>query len=225
MAEGGGVDERQRLARYERGNDPARVLALSDGVFAIVITLLVLELHVPDLARGQSLTAALGEIKPSFVAFLNSFVVVAIAWAGHRDLFALIRRTDRPLVWLNFLHLLPLAILPFGAALLARYETDPVALSIYGTLLVAISLTRLATWWYATARPHLLFTPLDARTRWFGIAAAAVPALVYALAIVIADRAPIASLVIYAAVPVIYFITITLARITAPPGSAGEDFT
>ena len=102
------MNDRRYLERYERGTDPARVLALNDGVFAIVITLLVLEVHVPDLARGQPLADALREVWPSFVAFLISFVVVAISWAGHRDLFTLIRRTDRVLVWLNILYLMPL---------------------------------------------------------------------------------------------------------------------
>src|SRR5215207_5476118 len=97
---GGSMDDKLQRERYERGHDPTRVLALSDGVFAIVITLLVLEIHVPDLASGQSLRAALREIRPSFVAFLISVVVTAIAWAGHRDLFSLVRRTDRALVWL-----------------------------------------------------------------------------------------------------------------------------
>ena len=100
------MDDRRHRERYERGNDPARVLTLSDGVFAIILTLLVLEIQVPDLAQGQTLRDALREVRPSFVAFLISFVVVAIAWAGHRDLFALIRRTSRVLVWLNILYLL-----------------------------------------------------------------------------------------------------------------------
>jgi uncharacterized membrane protein len=89
------MDQERARQSYERAHDPTRVLALSDGVFAIIITLLVLEIHVPDLARGQSLRDALREIRPSLTAFLISFVVVAIAWAGHRDIFALIRRTDR----------------------------------------------------------------------------------------------------------------------------------
>ena len=114
------MDGRRHPEHYERGNDPARVLTLSDGVFAIVLTLLVLEIQVPDLAQGQTLRDALREVRPSFIAFLISFVVVAIAWAGHRDLFALIGRTDRVLVWLNILYLLPLSILPFGASLIAR---------------------------------------------------------------------------------------------------------
>ncbi len=210
---------------YERAHDPARVLALSDGVFAIIMTLLVLEIHVPDLASGQSLRAALEEIRPSFLAFLISFVVVAIAWAGHRDLFSLVRRTDRVLVWLNLLYLLPLSVIPFGAALLARYASDAVALRMYGGLLVAIGLARIVIWLYATNRPHLLVTAIDAQSRRTGVAIVAVPGLAYLVAIAIANAAPTATLVIYCAVPVAYFIGVALARAAAPPDSAERDFT
>ena len=80
-------------------------------------------------------------------------------WVGHRDLFGLIRRTDRGLVWLNILYLLPLCLLPFGASLLGRHDQEPVALRIYGLVLVAIAVMRGATWVYATSRSHLLWPP------------------------------------------------------------------
>jgi uncharacterized membrane protein len=71
------ADERddQVRAMLERLHDPARVLALSDGVFAIIITLLVLEVHVPELTQGQSLNQALAELRPSLTAFVISFVL------------------------------------------------------------------------------------------------------------------------------------------------------
>jgi uncharacterized membrane protein len=134
------ADAARELA--ERLHDPARVLALSDGVFAIIITLLVLEVHVPELTQGQSLNQALAEIQPSFTAFVISFILAGMYWVGHRDLFALIRRTDRGLVWLNILYLLPLCLLPFGAGMLGRYDTEPVALRTYGLLLVLIAVMR-----------------------------------------------------------------------------------
>jgi uncharacterized membrane protein len=215
----------RELQRYDRQHDPARLLALSDGVFAIVLTLLVLEIQVPDLARGQSLNDALREVRPSFIGFLISFVVTAIAWAGHRDLFALIRRTDRNLVWLNVLYLLPVSLLPFGAALISRYEREPVALRMYGVLLFLIAVTRLFVWVYATKRPHLLFDPIDRRTRTVVVLMVGVSAVLNALAIVIAQGAPVASLAIYAAVPVLYFIGLFVDRATAPPGSVEGGFT
>lgn len=214
------MHKRQRREHGERGSDPARVLALSDGVFAITLTLLVLEIHVPDLAGGQSLVEAMREVAPSFVAFLISFVALAIAWGGHRDLFALIRRTNRPLVWLNFLYLLPLCLLPFGAALVSRHHREPVALTLYGTLLIAITVTRLTIWQYATRRPNLLFSPVDRRSRWLETAVLAVPGIGAALAVAVAGRSPPASLTIYTIAPLIYFVAMAVGRSTAPPESA-----
>jgi uncharacterized membrane protein len=217
------MDQQRERQSYERTHDPARVMALSDGVFAIVITLLVLEIHVPELTRGQTLREALEEIRPSFVAFLISFVVVAIAWVGHRDLFAHVRRTDRPLVWLNILYMLPLCLLPFGASLLARYERAEVALQLYGFMLLGIALTRVWMFWYGTGRPHLLYETIDRRSRLLGVAFVAVPAAVYLVAILLAGAAPRVSLWIYALVPILYLAGAWRARKTAPPGWAESE--
>ena len=210
---------------YERAHDPARLLALSDGVFAIILTLLVLEIHVPDLSSGQSLRSALEDIRPSFVAFVISFIVVAIAWAGHRDLFALIKRSDRMLTWLNILYLFPLSILPFAASLLSRYETDAIAIGVYGACLVAVAVTRLLIWYYATGNPHLLHAPIDTRSRRAGAAFAIGPGIAYIIAVALADSFPHVSLAIYYAVPVLYFLSVALARASAPPNAAERDFT
>jgi uncharacterized membrane protein len=215
----------EELRARERTHDPSRVLTLSDGVCSIIITLLVIELHAPGLGRGETLGGALEELRPSLTAFIISFVVVAIAWASHRDLFALIRRTDRGLVWLNILYLFPLCLVPFGASLIAKYPKDPVALRMYGLLLVAIALTRLGIWAYATGRPDLLFTPTDPRSRHLGMAVPAGTAAIYILAVAIAGEFPRLSLLVYAAVPVLYFGAISLARSMAPKGAAGRNFT
>jgi uncharacterized membrane protein len=219
------MDQERELKRYDRLHDPARVLGLSDGVFAIIITLLVLEIQVPDLAGGQTLREALAEVRPSFIGFLISFVVVAISWAGHRDLFAHIRRTDRGLVWLNIVYLLPLCLLPFGAALISRFDRDPVGLRMYGLVLLLIAVTRLAVWLYATNRPHLLFELINRRTRTKGAVIATVPAILYTFAILISETSPTAGLAIYAAFPVVYFMGLFLDRSIARPGSGEDDYT
>jgi uncharacterized membrane protein len=66
---------------------------------------------------------------------------------GHRELFAHVRRTDRPLVWLNVLYMFPLCLLPFGASLIARYDTAAAALQLYGFMLLAIALNRVWMFW------------------------------------------------------------------------------
>jgi uncharacterized membrane protein len=212
-------------AMLERAHDPARVLALSDGVFAIIITLLVLEVHVPELTQGHTLNEALAELRPSLTAFVISFVLAGMYWVAHRDLFALIRRTDRGLVWLNILYLLPLCLLPFGAGLIGRYEDEVVALRIYGLLLVLIALMRVVIWLYAINRPHLLWQRLDHRQRRAGLALTISPGLVYLLAFLVARTAPGLSLAIYAAMPLLYFLSITVLRSGRQRDQEYADFT
>jgi uncharacterized membrane protein len=224
VAEEREVDERTREL-LERLHDPARVLALTDGVFAILITLLVLEIHVPELTQGHSLREALAELRPSLVAFVISFVLAGMYWVGHRDLFALIRRTDRGLVWLNILYLLPLCLLPFAAGLLGRYDQEPVALRIYGLLLVLIAIMRVVIWLYATNRPHLLWQPLDDRQRRAGLALNLYPGLVYLLAFLLARSTPRLSLMIYAGLPLLYFLSITVLRGSRKRNVEYADFT
>ena len=215
----------QTRALRERAHDPARVLALSDGVFAVIITLLVLDIHVPELTQGQSLAEALQEVRPSFTAFVITFLLTGLYWVGHRDLFALIRRTDRGLVWLNILYLLPVCLLPFSASLIGRYDQEPVALHIYGLVLVTIAVMRVVIWLYTTNRPHLLWQRLDDRQRRAGLALAVFPALIYLLAILVAAAAPTLSLLIYAGAPVLYFLSITVLRSGRKRDQEYADFT
>ena len=200
-------------ARERRAQDPKRVLTLSDGVFAVILTLLVLEIKVPTLGKGQSLVDALRDIRPSFIAFFISFVVVAIAWSGHRDQFRNIRSTDGPLIWLNFLYMFPLSILPFGASLLARYDQDSVALRLYGLILVTITTTHLVMWLYSSSQPQLLFCPVETRSRIIGAVFLIIPGVAYMIGVSLADWSPQGSLLIYAFVPVLYFVEIPLRRL------------
>jgi uncharacterized membrane protein len=210
-------------ALVDRMDDPARVLALSDGVFAIIITLLVLDVHVPELTAGESLADSLQEIRPSLTAFVISFIVAGVYWVGHRDQFGLIRRTDRGLVWLNILFLLPLCL--HGASLLGRYDREPVALRIYGLVLVAIAVMRVVMWLYATSRPHLLWRRLGDRERRAGLALTVPAGLVYLLGLLVAGVAPVVSLVIYGGIPVLYFLAITVLRRDRKGNEEYRDFT
>jgi uncharacterized membrane protein len=141
-------DQEQAQELLKRIRDPGRVLALTDGVFAIIMTLLVLEIHVPQLAAGELLsTAFLLEVWPNIVVFVISFVLTGLYWVGHRDMFNLVRGVDRGLIWLNILYMLPVALVPAAAALLGAYSRDALALRLYGLLLLLISLMRLVLWY------------------------------------------------------------------------------
>jgi uncharacterized membrane protein len=109
--------------RLEEEPSPARIEAFSDGVFSIVITLLVLDVRVPRDAtlQGQTLAAALLQQWPTYLAYIMSFLQVGVVWANHHMMFHHIRRSDHVLLVCNLLLLLSTAVLPFTTSLLAEY--------------------------------------------------------------------------------------------------------
>jgi uncharacterized membrane protein len=101
-----------------------RIEAFSDGVFAIALTLLILEIRPPQLPEGagdEQLFAALVGLWPSFLAFVLSFSVVLIMWVNHHELFRLARGVDHPFLFANGLVLLVVTFVPFPTAVLARH--------------------------------------------------------------------------------------------------------
>ncbi|HEX8870309.1 MAG TPA: TMEM175 family protein, partial [Lentzea sp.] len=198
MREGDELGAGSGLSRDERRRDPSRVLALTDGVYAIIITLLVLDIKVPDLSGHETLGTAFTDVRPSFIAFTIAFIVAAMQWVGHRDLFTLIRDTDRGIVWLNLLTLFTACLLPFGSALVSRYHQDPLALRMFGLILMATSLSRSAIWVYATLRPSVIHDPIDRASFWSGLALSVFPLVIYVAAFAIAGVSTGASLAVYA---------------------------
>src|SRR4051794_16540991 len=100
-------------------DDTLRLQAFSDGVFAIAITLLVLELHAPTSSHG--LWSGLVDEWPQFAAYLTSFLVIGIMWVNHHSMFKQFARSDRVLLFLNLLLLLWTALLPFPTSLVAAH--------------------------------------------------------------------------------------------------------
>ncbi len=218
-------DHEQAQELLSRSRDPGRVLALTDGVFAIIMTLLVLEIHVPQLAAGEDLASGLLTVWPNLVVFVTSFVLTGMYWVEHRDMFNLVRSVDRGLVWLNILFMLPVALVPFAAALLGEYSRDALAIRLYGLLLLLISIMRFLLWYYIGTRHHLLIEQVKRRTLWIGASTQIAVALLFLIAILLASLAPYVSHGIYLGVPLLYFIGITILRRSAPKGSQERDIT
>ena len=122
------------------GLSTTRIEAFSDGVFAIAITLLVFNLHVPVVSNQAVLADALERQWLSYLSYLLSVVVIGVYWVAHHGLFNYIRRADRPLFWLNILFIACVAFLPFPTALLGQYGHSRVAVVIYGLSLVVTGL-------------------------------------------------------------------------------------
>lgn len=203
-----------------RRSDPERVTTFVDAVFAIVITILVLEINVPSELSEQSLREALGEVWPTLIAWVISFLIVGMYWVWHRDLFIRMRAVNRDVVWLNLVFLLPVCLVPFAAAVLGEYHDEAIALHLYGVVLIAVSLARILLFWYVSKRPQLLWEPFEPRSLRLGLLLSGAPILPYLIAMLVAAFAPRLSLVIFLIVPGSYFVLITLLR--DRPGTADD---
>src|SRR6266850_3656217 len=144
-------------------SETARVEAFSDGIFAIAITLLVLNIRVPspDLTgHGGTLLPALLRLWPAYLGYLISFFTIGIMWVNHHSMFVLIRRTDRYFLLLSVFFLMWIAFLPFPTAVLAEYLSEPkgrrVAVALYSATFVLIAVAYNALWWYAVRGGRLL---------------------------------------------------------------------
>ncbi len=133
-----------------------RILALSDGVFAIATTLLILEIAVPATTSDAGLPKALLGLWPRYLAYVVSFVVIARFWVAHRQAFRLIVRDDGALVWLNLLMLMFVAFLPFPTAVVGEHGGSPAAAVLYAASVALASMASAAYWWYASGRGNLL---------------------------------------------------------------------
>ncbi|HEV8190412.1 MAG TPA: TMEM175 family protein [Ktedonobacterales bacterium] len=146
--------------------ETGRIEAFSDGVFAIAITLLILEVSKPgeNLSAAQLIEALIGKW-PDFAAYVVSFVTILIMWINHHALFRLIRRVDRPFMVLNGLLLLMITFINYPTAVLAEQELlsdgQRVALAFYSGTFVVIAVLYNRTWWYAAHRGHLLLPGVE----------------------------------------------------------------
>lgn len=196
-------------------NDTARLETLCDGVWAIALTLLVLDLRVPTAeaaSQAGGLVLALLRLWPSYLGYAISFLILGIMWANHHSLFRLVARSDETFVYLNLLLLLFVALQPFPTALLADYLRDPqeraTAVMVYGAVMTATALAYNAVWWHASRGHRLLRAGIAPelvrlRTRRF----LAGP-LLYLLATIIAYFSPTVALSIIGGLAVLYMIPI-----------------
>jgi uncharacterized membrane protein len=148
------------------GLSPGRMEAFSDGVLAIVVTLLILDVKVPSGAEGH-LGRALGEQWPQYVAYLVSFLIVGIIWLNHHATVSLLARTDHMTRVLNLLLLLPVSVLPWPTAVLSEYarigehSDQRAAVLLYGGVSSCMAVGFNVFWRYLLRHEELLRPGLD----------------------------------------------------------------
>jgi uncharacterized membrane protein len=211
-----GRDRSLRRPGEPLGMSPARLEAFSDGVFAIAITLLVLDIHVPEV--GGNLADELGAQWPSYVAYAVSFLTIGIIWINHHAMIRRIKAVDHEILILNLLLLLTVGLLPFTTALMAAYlkesEGETLAAAIYAGSFLLMSIAFAATNRTILFRKdHLLAEPIPAATRRTIITRGVAGLLPYLVATILATVSPYATLAICGAVALFY---------ASPFASAGE---
>ena len=147
-----------------QGVDLPRLYAFSDGVFAIAITLLVLEIRFPELEQSAVSTQfwpTLAATIPAIFGFVQSFLIIGLFWTVHQRVFRLIKRGDNGLLWLNLLYLLLVAFLPVPSGIVSRYPVEPATMSFYVACVALLGLTHLLLWRYASHKHRLIDTELE----------------------------------------------------------------
>lgn len=132
-----------------RETTPERVRAFSDGVFAVIITILVLELRPPS-AHGFS---ALLPLWPTGLSYVVSYLFIAIVWVNHHHLFNYAQVATPRLVWSNFAHLFSVSLIPFTTEWIADSRLAAAPVALYATVFVLVNITYLALCWEAVDRP------------------------------------------------------------------------
>ena len=172
----------------EAGRDRDRIVNLSDGIFAIAITLLVLDIHVPDIPENlvtSELPAALLALWPKYLGYFLSFVGISIFWMIHHSIFRPIRAYDRVLLYLNFLFLMVVAFVPFPTSLLGEYGDHQLPVAVYAATLAIGRLLLTAIHWYSTRDDQLLSETQDPATVHFFLIRGLTITSIFLLSIVI----------------------------------------
>jgi Predicted integral membrane protein len=185
-----------------------RLEAFSDGVFAVAITLLVLEINVPG---GENLWHQLKEEWPSFASFFVSFWVIGIIWVNHHGVIDHLKRADRGVLYLNLLVLMSVVLIPFATALMAEHlksgADEHVAAAVYAGTFVLMAVAFGVLWEYITRHREKLGVELsDEEVRRRSLAFQ-IGNPFYAIAVIVAFISPAAVLAIIGALAVYYMVS------------------
>jgi uncharacterized membrane protein len=201
------------MTEIAKEESTTRLEAISDGVFAVALTLLVLDIHVPQSDRGHLAGELLARL-PHLFAFALSFLIVAFYWTAHHVLFNSIRRSNRLLLWVNCSHLFFVVLLPFSTGVLAEYRSEPIAVVVYGVNVIMCSLTLIALWIYV-ARNGLIVAHLSERSVRIVVYRLSVNPIVCVIALCVAFVSPHAATLLYLVTPIWYVFT-------GPAAAAGD---
>jgi uncharacterized membrane protein len=207
----------------------SRLEAFSDGVFAIAITLLVLDIAVPAAREGR-LWAELGGLWPHYGAYAISFLTIGVMWANHHSMMHQVGRVDPTLIYLNLALLAIVAFIPFPTGVLAAYlgqagsehaagiatggANAKAAIGLYGLTMIVLAIAFSLLWLHLRRRPEILTRHASAAVINRALAYSALGGGVYVVATAISVIVPYVSLVIYAVLVVVYAVAAARQTVT-----------
>ena len=170
-----------------------RLILFTDAVFAIAITLLAIEIKIPEF-EGRPTDAQVWErilwLIPKFIGFLVGFAVIAIYWTAHHRIFRFVRGYDQKLLWLNILFLLCIVLMPFSSGLFSSYPTVKAPFTIYSLNIILTALAQVCVTRYLLNPAHHLIHPAAATHPDLDWWRSLVPALGFAVALVVIQFIP-----------------------------------
>jgi uncharacterized membrane protein len=199
----GGAGAREQVPAGGKRYRTDRTEAISDGVFSVSLTLLILDVRPPE-GSAADLMQGLASLGPRLGTFALSFAIVAYYWLVHHLIFESMRGVTIGAIWTNFLFLATIVMLPFSTAVLGRHPLAPVALAVYGANLAACTATLAGTWFVAD-RAEL--SEQVAGQRRYIVRRFAFQFLVSLAGIACAFVAPTLALTIFVALPIVYALT------------------
>ena len=185
--------------------EKSRLEAFSDGVFAIVITLLILDIRFPKVPYSQFATS-LVSVLPRILAYVMSFIIIGLYWVVHHNSMHAMKKTDRGFLWLNILLLLCVSFIPFPTSLLGRYPYQAWPIIIYGITLITCNAVGYIMLLYVNFHPHLAIPDFSRKYIRSHTQVYIVVNGSYLGAILLAHSWPLLSYLIYIAVVVILII-------------------
>ncbi len=192
-----------------RKESHTRMDALTDGVFSVISTLLVLDIHVPHIPSRHSATELLNALKetvPSIVAFAFSFMTVMIYWINHDQLSMWLKEYNAKAKYLNIVLLFFLCLIPFPTRFISEYPTEPMAVFTYGLLMFLMASTALMNFRYLAFQSDLLDTRILPETRKKYAIRIAYGPLFYGIAAAVAFQNTNVSIAIFILIPLFFVL-------------------
>lgn len=185
-----------------------RLEALGDGIFSVAMTILAIELELPEWKEGswKAMIASFSHVAPGLLCYIISFIVLGIMWFGHRMVFEYIGKSNRYFIFLGVLFYMVVCLVPFSTKILARNTFHWFPIVTYALNLSICNLLLYFQWVYGINRPNFLERPLPVEVKKVARVLFLISPILYFIAIVAGYFYPGASIFIFAVTPILYLL-------------------